>query len=81
MYLVVTALSGSGPAYVFLFIEALAASAEKLGISRSIAMQFAIQTVYGAGKLASEKATQLQPAQLRQMVTSKGGTTEGRRRD
>jgi pyrroline-5-carboxylate reductase len=70
----VTAVSASGPAYVFWFIEQLAAAAVKLGIPREDAMKLAKQTVLGAARLAvsSEK----DPAQLRQEVTSKGGTTE-----
>lgn len=74
----ITALSGSGPAYVFAFIEALASSAEKLGIPKNVALRFAIQTVYGSGKLASDKlqSNNTHPSQLREMVTSKGGTTE-----
>jgi pyrroline-5-carboxylate reductase len=70
----VTALSGSGPAYVFWFIEQLAASGEKLGLSKDISLKLALQTVLGAAKLAaqSDKA----PAELRKQVTSKGGTTE-----
>ena len=70
----VTAVSASGPAYVFWFIEQLAASAVKLGIPRDDALKLAKQTVLGAAKLAvsSEK----DPSQLRQEVTSKGGTTE-----
>jgi pyrroline-5-carboxylate reductase len=70
----VTAVSGSGPAYVFWFIEQLAASAEKLGIEKDTAMRLAKQTVLGAAKLAvSSEET---PATLRKNVTSKGGTTE-----
>ena len=70
----VTAVSGSGPAYVFWFIEQLAASAEKLGIGRDAAIKLAVHTVLGAAKLAagSEKS----PSELRKQVTSKGGTTE-----
>jgi pyrroline-5-carboxylate reductase len=70
----VTALSASGPAYVFWFIEQLAAAAVKLGIPREDALKLAKQTVLGAARLAvsSEK----DPSQLRQDVTSKGGTTE-----
>jgi pyrroline-5-carboxylate reductase len=70
----VTALSGSGPAYVFWFIEQLAASGEKLGLPRSTSMRLAMQTVLGAAKLASQST--LSPAELRKQVTSKGGTTE-----
>ena len=70
----VTAVSASGPAYVFWFIEQLAASAVKLGIPKEDALLLAKQTVLGAARLAlsSEK----EPAELRKDVTSKGGTTE-----
>jgi pyrroline-5-carboxylate reductase len=70
----VTAVSASGPAYVFWFIEQLAAAAVKLGIPKEDALRLAKQTVLGAARLAlsSEK----EPAELRKDVTSKGGTTE-----
>lgn len=69
----VTALSGSGPAYVFLVIEALQAAGEKLGLSSEQAATLARHTVRGAAELAqrSDEA----PAVLRERVTSKGGTT------
>ncbi len=70
----VTAVSASGPAYVFWFIEQLAASAEKLGLERATAMTLALHTVLGAAKLAAQSAEA--PAALRRNVTSKGGTTE-----
>jgi pyrroline-5-carboxylate reductase len=70
----VTAVSGSGPAYVFWFIEQLAASGEKLGLPRDVSQKLAIQTVLGAAKLAAQ--SDKTPAQLRKQVTSKGGTTE-----
>jgi pyrroline-5-carboxylate reductase len=70
----VTAVSASGPAYVFWFIEQLAASAEQLGIARQTALQLAQHTVLGAAKLAAQ--SELAPAELRKQVTSKGGTTE-----
>jgi pyrroline-5-carboxylate reductase len=70
----VTAVSASGPAYVFWFIEQLAASAEKLGIPKDAALKLAKQTVLGAAQLAS--SSEKEPAQLRRDVTSKGGTTE-----
>ncbi|MDO6386026.1 pyrroline-5-carboxylate reductase [Uliginosibacterium sp. 31-12] len=70
----VTALSGSGPAYVFHFIEALEAAGEKLGLSAETARQLAIQTLVGASALAA--ASPEAPAVLRERVTSKGGTTE-----
>jgi pyrroline-5-carboxylate reductase len=70
----VTAISGSGPAYVFHFIEALESAGRSLGFDEAGARRLAIDTVLGAAKLAagSEDA----PAVLRQKVTSKGGTTE-----
>ena len=70
----VTAVSGSGPAYVFWFIEQLAASGEKLGLSKDISLKLALHTVLGAAKLAA--ASDKSPSELRQQVTSKGGTTE-----
>ena len=70
----VTAVSGSGPAYVFWFIEQLAASAEKLGLEKQTAMKLALHTVLGSAKLAASSSDS--PATLRKNVTSKGGTTE-----
>jgi pyrroline-5-carboxylate reductase len=70
----VTAVSASGPAYVFWFIEQLAASAVKLGIPRDDALKLAKQTVLGAAMLAS--SSEDSPETLRRNVTSKGGTTE-----
>jgi pyrroline-5-carboxylate reductase len=70
----VTAVSASGPAYVFWFIEQLALSAEKLGISRETSMKLALHTVFGAAKLALESSET--PDTLRKQVTSRGGTTE-----
>jgi len=70
----VTALSASGPAYVFWFIEQLAASGEKLGLDKQIASKLAMQMVLGAAKLAAQSADP--PGELRRQVTSKGGTTE-----
>ncbi len=71
----VTALSGSGPAYVFLLIEAMAKAGEKLGLSPDQAMILARQTVIGSAALA-EASPDIPVAQLRQNVTSPGGTTE-----
>ncbi|MCK6406191.1 MAG: pyrroline-5-carboxylate reductase [Rhodocyclaceae bacterium] len=69
----VTAVSGSGPAYLFLFIEALQQSAEALGFTPEQARQLAIETTLGAAKLAAQSD---EPASvLRERVTSKGGTT------
>jgi pyrroline-5-carboxylate reductase len=70
----VTAVSASGPAYVFWFIEQLAAAAVKLGIPRDDALKLAKQTVLGAAMLAS--SSEDSPETLRRNVTSKGGTTE-----
>lgn len=70
---VFTALSGSGPAYVFLFIEALIDAAVSLGLEPSIAKTFALQTAAGAIKLAENSDLSL--SQLRTKVTSPGGTT------
>jgi pyrroline-5-carboxylate reductase len=70
----VTAISGSGPAYVFLFIEALEAAALELGFSAEAARMLALQTVYGSAALAVQDGSE--PALLRARVTSKGGTTE-----
>jgi pyrroline-5-carboxylate reductase len=70
----VTAISGSGPAYVFALTEALAAAAEKLGLPAAMSMSLARGTVEGASELMRrESATS--PATLRQNVTSPGGTT------
>lgn len=70
----VTAVSASGPAYVFWFIEQLAAAAVKLGIGKDDALKLAKQTVLGAAQLASQSPES--PETLRKNVTSKGGTTE-----
>ncbi|MBE2277622.1 MAG: pyrroline-5-carboxylate reductase [Rhodobacteraceae bacterium] len=69
----VTAVSGSGPAYVFLLIEALAAAGEAEGLSADVAMRLARATVCGAGELAWQSDETA--AQLRINVTSPGGTT------
>ncbi len=70
----VTALSGSGPAYVFHFIEAIEAAGVAQGFDTVEARRIAIDTVLGAAKLAA--ASDETPATLRERVTSKGGTTE-----
>lgn len=69
----VTAVSGSGPAYVFHFIEALEAAGAGLGFDAETARKLAIDTVLGAAKLAADSDEA--PAVLRERVTSKGGTT------
>ncbi len=71
---VVTAVSGSGPAYVFLLAEVLAAAAEQEGLDKDTAMRLASRTVAGAGALMLE--TGETPDVLRKQVTSPGGTTE-----
>jgi pyrroline-5-carboxylate reductase len=70
----VTALSGSGPAYVFYVAEAMIEAGVAAGLDEPLARKLAIQTVYGAAKLMSE--TGEAPAELRRKVTSPGGTTE-----
>lgn len=70
----VTAISGSGPAYVFYFIEALQQAAQEMGFSPADARRLALQTFAGAAKLAAQSQDEV--AQLRERVTSKGGTTE-----
>jgi pyrroline-5-carboxylate reductase len=69
----VTALSGSGPAYVFLLVEAMAAAGAKLGLAPDMAMQLARATVVGSGELLKQSSEPA--AQLRVNVTSPGGTT------
>jgi len=70
----VTALSGSGPAYLFLVMEAMEKAAHKLGLPQDVARLLTIQTAFGATKMALESNEEL--ATLRQNVTSPGGTTE-----
>jgi len=68
----VTGLSGSGPAYVFLILEALADAGVKVGMPRYAAQKLAAQTLFGSAKLAIE--TGVHPGQLKDQVTSPGGT-------
>lgn len=70
----VTAVSGSGPAYFFLVMEAMQYAAKNLGLSSEDAKQLVLQTAFGAAKLALESPDDA--AELRRKVTSKGGTTE-----
>lgn len=70
----VTAVSGSGPAYYFLMMEAMIAAGEKLGLSREVAQQLTIQTALGAAEMARQ--SDVEPAELRRRVTSPNGTTE-----
>ncbi|MCU0803953.1 MAG: pyrroline-5-carboxylate reductase [Burkholderiales bacterium] len=70
----VTAVSASGPAYFFYFIEALEQAARELGIAPETARSLAIETARGAGELAARSSEP--PGVLRERVTSKGGTTE-----
>ncbi len=70
----VTAVSGSGPAYYFMVMEAMVAAGQKLGLSEAVATQLTIQTALGAAKMASQST--VAPAELRRRVTSPNGTTE-----
>ncbi len=69
----VTAISGSGPAYMFYFMEAMASAGTQMGLSHEQAYKLAVATFIGAGELA--RASTEPPEVLRQRVTSKGGTT------
>jgi pyrroline-5-carboxylate reductase len=69
----VTGLSGSGPAYIFLIIDALADAGVKVGLARSDALLLASQTVLGSAKMLIE--TGEHPGRLKDMVTSPGGTS------
>jgi len=68
-----TAISGSGPAYVFLFMESLVDAAVHIGLPRDMAQELVLQTVLGSGHFAQKSGKEL--AELRRMVTSPGGTT------
>jgi len=69
----VTGLSGSGPAYIFMMIEALSDAGVKMGLSRDVSNILTIQTVLGSAKLARESGKH--PGELKDMVTSPGGTS------
>jgi pyrroline-5-carboxylate reductase len=69
----VTGLSGSGPAYIYMIIEALSDAGVKMGLSRQVADVLTMQTMIGAAKLALESG--MHPGELKNMVTSPGGTT------
>lgn len=69
----VTAVSGSGPAYVFVFVEALADAGVRAGLTRQVALRLAIQTVKGASTMLGDTGTH--PAVLKDQVCSPGGTT------
>lgn len=69
----VTALSGSGPAFIARFVESMIESGEKMGLSKAEASELAVQTLFGTAKLMDEG---MSPENLRKMVTSPGGTTE-----
>jgi len=69
----VTAVSGSGPAYVFLFIESLTEAAVHIGLPQDVAEELVLQTLIGSGHLLQRSGKP--PAELRRMVTSPGGTT------
>lgn len=71
---IVTALSGSGPAYYFLLMESMIKAAQTMGLSEKTATQLTLQTALGAGQMAAE--ADVNPAELRRRVTSPGGTTE-----
>lgn len=70
---VATAVSGSGPAYFFLMVEALVDAAVEIGLTRDMAQELVLQTMLGSGKFI--EASGGSPAELRQKVTSPGGTT------
>lgn len=71
-----TAVSGSGPAYVFLFQELLAQAGQSLGLPKKLAQKLALQTFWGAVSLQRESESGIDPQILRKQVTSKAGTTQ-----
>ena len=73
LFAAITGLSGSGPAYVSMFIEALADGGVRFGLKRNIALRLAEQTVYGTAKLLLDEG--YHPAQMKDMVCSPAGTT------
>ena len=68
-----TAINGSGPAYIFLIMESLIDAAVHIGLPRNAAEELVTQTVLGSARMAAESGRH--PAELRNMVTSPGGTT------
>lgn len=70
---VITGLSGTGPAYIFALMEAMAAAGRRLGLTPKLAQALTLQTILGAAELASQ--TKVDPQTLRKRVTSKKGTT------
>jgi len=68
-----TAVSGSGPAYIFLFVESLVEAAVGIGLPRDMAEELVLQTILGSGHLIQKSGRE--PVELRRMVTSPGGTT------
>lgn len=70
----ITAISGSGPAYIMYFIEAFLVVAMEFGLTWELALEIILQTVFGSAKLLEK--SRIAPAEIREMVTSKGGTTE-----
>jgi pyrroline-5-carboxylate reductase len=71
----VTALSGSGPAYIAVLIEAMVSAGLKVGIPRDIAFKLVTKTLTGTANLLSQKKTTMHPAELRDIVTTPAGTT------
>jgi len=69
-----TAVSGSGPAYIFLFVESLVEAAVSIGLPRDMAEELVLQTMLGSAHLVQKSGKR--PSELRRMVTSPGGTTE-----
>ena len=70
---IATAVSGSGPAYFFLFVECLIEAAVRIGMAEDTAQELVLQTMIGSGQLLKKSGKP--PAELRRMVTSPGGTT------